>query len=78
MSGFTGGTAGRVTGRGRGPHPAQRGISESAWMEEAVRERIGGRVGVSRGTGPRRETGTPLNGVPAKVPVSDPLPGDVR
>ncbi len=58
---------------------ARRGISESAWVEEAVREKLAAdaeleylEVRAARGNRGAFEQ------VLAKVPAADPLPGDVR
>ena len=58
---------------------AQRGISESAWVEEAVREKLAADaemeyLAVRAARGDRAA----FERVLAKVPAADPLPGDGR
>jgi len=60
-------------------HTASRGISESAWLEEAVREKLAATAGLvyleSRAARGGRGA---LRRILAKVPAADPVPGDER
>ena len=58
---------------------ARRGISESAWVEEAVREKLAADAELEYLTAraARGDRGA-FEGVLAKAPAVAPLPGDVR
>jgi hypothetical protein len=58
---------------------AQRGISESAWVEEAVREKLAAELELQElAKRAARGNRDAFERVLAKVPAADPLPGDVR
>ena len=60
-------------------HVAQRGISESAWVEEAVREKLAADAELEYlALRAARGNRGAFEQVLAKVPAADPLPGDVR
>ena len=58
---------------------ARRGITESAWLEEAVREKLAADAELEylAARAARGDRGA-FERVLAKAPASDPLPGDVR
>ena len=58
---------------------AQRGISESAWVEEAVREKLAADAELEYlALRAARGNRAAFEQVLAKVPAANPLPGDVR
>ena len=68
-----------LRGRGRGVGRSRRGLSVSAWLEEAVREKVAADteleyLAVRAARGDRGA----FESVLAKVPAAEPLAGDVR